>query len=112
MAKAREKVQENFEPVVLPYEPASNPEDRENQLVNAAINLAEQQLLNGTASAQVICHYLKIGSMRERMEMKKLEKEVDLMQAKKENIELMSRLDELYTNALTAMREYTGTVDE
>lgn len=90
--------------------PALTPEARENQLIALAVDLAEKQLEEGTASAQVITHYLKLGSTRERLEKEKLRKENELLQAKREALESAKRVEELYTNALEAMRSYSGTV--
>ena len=89
--------------------PALSPEARENQLVSLAIDLAEQQLLAGTASAQVITHYLKLGSTKDRIEKEILEKQKDLIVAKTESIQSAKRVEELYLNALNAMRSYTGS---
>lgn len=88
--------------------PALTPEARESQLVSLAIDLAEQQLLDGTASAQVITHYLKLGSFKERLEREKLEKENELLRAKTEALQSSRRVEELYLNALNAMRRYSG----
>lgn len=88
--------------------PATTPEGRENQLVAAAIDLAEKQLLEGTASSQVITHYLKLGSTREKLEQERLIKENQLLQAKTENMASAKRVEELYRKALYAMREYAG----
>lgn len=88
--------------------PATTPEGRENQLVAAAVDLAEQQLLNGTASAQVITHYLKLGSTRERLEQERLTLENELLEVKKEAIASQARVEELYRTALDAMRSYAG----
>ena len=66
--------------------PALTPEARENQLVSLAINLAEQQLRDGTASSQVITHYLKLGSQKERLEREKLQRENELLKAKTDSI--------------------------
>lgn len=88
--------------------PAFTPEARENQLVSLAVDLAEQQLQEGTASSQVITHYLKLGTMKERLEREKLEKEVELLRAKTESIEASQRVEELYINALNAMKNYSG----
>lgn len=90
--------------------PALTPEARENQLIALAVDLAEKQLAEGTASAQVITHYLKLGSTRERLEKEKLKKENELLQAKREALESAKRVEELYSNALEAMRSYSGTV--
>jgi len=92
--------------------PASTPEARENQLIALAEARAEEQLRNGTASSQVICHYLRLGSMRERLEREKLEDEVKLLKAKTEALESAKRVEELYSNALKAMRSYSGDCDE
>lgn len=88
--------------------PALTPEARENQLIALAIDRAEQQLLDGTASSQVITHYLKLGSTKERLEKEKLERENELLRAKTESLQSMQRIEELYTNALNAMRTYNG----
>ena len=94
------------------FKPASTPEARENQMISLAIDLAEQQLLDGTASSQVITHYLKLGSMREQLEKEKLEEENKLLRAKTEALESQKRTEELYQKALDAMRQYSGVNDE
>lgn len=91
--------------------PALTPEARENQLIALAIDRAEQQLLDGTASSQVITHYLKLGSTKERLEREKLERENELLRAKAESIQSAQRIEELYRNALDAMRSYRGEGD-
>lgn len=93
--------------------PAETPEGRENQLISLAVDLAERQLVEGTASSQVITHYLKLGSTKERIEKEILEKQKDLIQAKTENLQTAKRVEELYANAIQAMRGYQGnTTDE
>lgn len=88
--------------------PARTPEARENQLISLAVDLAEKQLMEGTASTQVITHYLKLGSTKERLEKEKLEKENELLRAKTESLQSAKRVEELYKNALDAMRTYSG----
>ena len=78
-------------------------------MVAYAIDLAEQQLIAGTASSQVITHFLKIGSTKERIEKEILEKQKDLLVAKTEAIQSAKRVEELYGEALDAMRSYTGS---
>ena len=90
--------------------PAETPEARENQMINYAVDLAEQQLLNGTASSQVIVHYLKLGTMREKLEREKLEKENDLLVAKVKALESQQHVEELYANAISAMQVYSGNM--
>ncbi len=91
--------------------PALTPETRENQLIAAAVNLAEKQLLEGTASSQVITHYLKLGSSKEKLEKEKLERENELLRAKTEALQAAPRLEELCTNAIEAMKRYNGSDD-
>lgn len=88
--------------------PATTLEGRENQLIALAVDLAEKQLLKGTASSQVISHYLKLGSTKEKLEREILEKQKDLLQAKTESIQSAKKVEELYKNALDAMRSYSG----
>jgi hypothetical protein len=88
--------------------PATTPEARENQLISAAVDLAETQLSAGTASAQVITHYLKLGTTREQLEQEKLRQENELLKAKVESLASMARIEEMYSNALNAMRTYQG----
>lgn len=78
------------------------------------MRLAEQQLEDGTASAQVITHYLKLGSSRERIEQERLRHENELLKVKREAYEGQKRIEELYVNAIQAMRAYGGhgTVDD
>lgn len=88
--------------------PALSPEARENQLVSLAVDLAERQLLEGTASSQVITHYLKLGSAKERLERERLEEENKLLKAKTEQIQSQKRIEELYADAISAMKRYSG----
>lgn len=88
--------------------PALTPEARENQLVSLAVDLAEKQLIEGTASSQVITHYLKLGTMKHKAEMEKLERENELLKAKTESLQSAKRIEELYEEALSAMKSYSG----
>lgn len=87
---------------------ATTEEGRENQLVSLAIDLAEKQLSAGTASSQVITHYLKLGSTRERLEQERLARENELLNSKVEMMASAKRVEELYEAALNAMRSYAG----
>lgn len=88
--------------------PALNPDSREQQLIAAAVDLAEKQLLEGTASSQVITHYLKLGSSKERLEKEKLEEENKLLRARTEALKSAKRQEELFEEAIKAMRHYSG----
>ena len=88
--------------------PATTPEARENEMVSYAMDLAEEQIRGGTASSQVITHYLKLGSSREALEQARIEHENELLQVKREQIEAQARVEELYLKALSAMQTYSG----
>ena len=88
--------------------PADSPEARENQLIAAAVDLAEKQLIEGTASPSVITHYLRLASGKERLEREKLERENELLRAKAEALEANRETKELYESAIKAMRNYSG----
>lgn len=88
--------------------PALSPEARENQLISYAVDLAEQQLRDGTASSQVITHFLKLGSTKERIEKEILEKQKDLIEAKTKAYQASDEIKEMYAEALKAMRTYSG----
>ena len=92
--------------------PAKTPEARENQLVSLAVDLAEKQLAAGNASAQVITHFLRLGTVKAKLELKKTEHETKLLEAKTEALESAKRIEELYSEALNAMRSYQGVIDE
>ena len=94
-----------------PIRPALTPESRENQMISLAVDLAERQLQEGTASSQVITHYLKLGTTKERIEREILEKQKELITAKTEALQSAKRVEELYMEALTAMRNYSGQGD-
>lgn len=91
-----------------PRRPAVTPEGREAQLVSLASDLAEKQLVEGTASAAVITHYLKLGSTREKLEQERLHRENLLLSAKVDALASAKRIEEMYAEALKAMREYSG----
>lgn len=105
MAKAKAK---NSVDLIPKMRPALTPEARENQLVSLAVDLAEKQLREGTASSQVITHYLKLGSTKERLEKEMLEKQKELIDAKTQNLKSAQRVEELYADALNAMKSYSG----
>ena len=88
--------------------PALTPEARENQMISLAVDLAARQLQEGTASAQVITHFLKLGTTKAELEKEKLERENELLRAKTESLQSTQRMEELYENAIKAMQRYGG----
>ena len=92
--------------------PATTPEDRESQLIAMAYDAAEQRILNGTASSQEIVHFLRLGSTKEKIEKEILERQKDLITAKTEALKSAQRLEEVYENAIRAMKLYSGEEEE
>ena len=93
MGKVKQKASKDSSSMMRP---ALTPEARENQLISLAVDLAEKQLREGTASSQVITHYLKLGSTKERIEKEILEKQKDLIDAKTQNLKSMERQEQMY----------------
>lgn len=92
--------------------PATTPESRENQLIAMAYDLAEKQIREGTASSQTINHFLKLGSTKERLEKEILAEQKKLVVAKTENLESGKRLEEMYQEAMDALRSYSPNYND
>lgn len=92
--------------------PGTTVEARENQLIARAYSLAEKQIESGVVSSQVLTHFLKLGTQREGLEREKLRKENMLLSARTESMESSKRMEELYADAIKAMRQYDGHGDE
>ncbi len=92
--------------------PALTPEARENQLISMAVDLAEQQLRDGSASSQVITHFLKLASSKDRLEREKLEEENKLLKARTENLQSQRQREASYEAVLKALKDYSGHGDE
>lgn len=105
MAK-RQKEETQSEPKKI--RPALTPEGRENQMINLAINLAEKQLQEGTASSQIISHYLKLATQHSKIELEKLELEKELVKAKTDSLNASKKSDEMYAEVIKALRSYSG----
>lgn len=84
----------------------------ENQMISLSMKLAKQQLIDGTASSQVISHFLKLGSTKERLERERLEEENKLLRAKTEALESSRRAEELYAEAIAAFSKYSGASND
>ena len=91
--------------------PALTPEARENQMISLAVDVAEQQMLKGTASSQVITHFLKLGSRKEQLEREKLENENELLRTRIKALESSEKSEEMYAKVLRAIKEYSGRED-
>ena len=106
------KVPKHSAESAIEYTSAMTPEARENQLISLAVNLAEKQLREGTASSQVITHYLKLGSTKERMEKEMMAEQIKLLTAKTEALQSAKHVEELYTEAIAAFKRYNGQYDD
>lgn len=103
---ARHKKAQN---VVIDREPpAVTAEDREDQLIALAFDVAEERLRDRSASNQLIAEIMRMGTIKERLQKEKLQRENEMLKAKTEAIESQKRTDQLYKEALEAMRIYSG----
>lgn len=102
------KVKNTTETTSTKRRPAITPEARESQLISYAYDLVEQRLLDGTASAQETVHFLKLATQEQRIKQERLELENQLIKAKTEQIQSQKHIEELYAEAISAMREYGG----
>ena len=91
---------------------ASTPEGRENEMIMLAYQEVERRIRDHTATSQELCHFLKMGSEKERLEREKLEVEMELQRVKADSIESGKRMEELYNNAIAAMKLYGGSVED
>ncbi len=90
--------------------PALSPDSRENQMIALAMDAAEERLRNGTASSQLICHYLKLGSSLTRLEKERIELENNLTKAKTKAVNSSESSEKLYADAIKAFQIYSGNV--
>lgn len=88
--------------------PAESPEAREKQLTNLAMDLAEKQLMDGTAPPSVVQHFLKIGSSRESQEREMLNNQMELIEAKRNKMTKEDDSKKLLDQAIKAMSDYKG----
>ena len=92
--------------------PALTPEAEENQLIALATNLVRKRLEDGSASSQETTHFLKLATTKARLEREILEKQKELIVAKTESLQSSKRMEEMYMEAISAMRRYSGHGDE
>lgn len=92
--------------------PARTPEEQEKRMISMAMDLAEKQLSEGTATSQVMTHFLKLGTSLAVLEKEKLEKENELLAAKAESLQSQKRVEELYAQAIKAMQIYSGSITD
>ena len=81
-------------------------------MIALAINQAEKQLRDGTASSQVIVHYLKLGSQEKQLELEKLRNENELLKKKVEVLDSQKNTEEKYVKAIEAMKRHSGHMEE
>lgn len=94
------------------YAPARSPEAKENQMINLAFKLAEKKLKEGTASSQLITHFLKLATTREELENEKLRADLLVADAKVKHLQSQATSQDLYEKAIKAFRSYVGTPEE
>ena len=92
--------------------PPLTPEGQENRNISLAMDLAEQQMRDGTASSAVIVHFLKLGTEKSKLEREKLIHENELLRVRANAIEASSYSDELTNKVLEALKKYGGDFDD
>lgn len=105
--KNADDISENY-----PHSRARTPEEQENYMISLAMDLAEERLRSGTASSAEVVHFLKLGSSRERIEQEDRRRDIELKSAKTEAIATGQRIEALYSDAVNAMRRYSGQVTQ
>lgn len=93
------------------FQPAKTSEERENQLISLATDEAERRIRNGSATSQLLVHYLKLGTEKARLENDKLRAENQLLIKKAEAAEAAKQSSQLYEDAIKAFRKYSGQED-
>jgi Rps23 Pro-64 3,4-dihydroxylase Tpa1-like proline 4-hydroxylase len=88
--------------------PVMSPEAYENRLINKAYKAVEKRIDSGEATAAELVHFLRQGSIREQLELEKMKKENELLKAKTESIASQKEVKELYAEAISAFRRYSG----
>lgn len=109
---ARVKSPESYNSNTKPMRPALTPEARENQLISLAVDLVEQRLRDGTASAQETTHFLKLASRRAKLDTEMAEAELELKRAKTKALNDQADIKQLYTDAIAAMKRYGGHINQ
>lgn len=84
-------------------------EDRENYMINLAMDLVEKRLIEGTATSQETTHFLKLGSTEARVRKRILEQEEELTKAKTDNLRMQENVERLISDAIDAMKSYSGS---
>ena len=107
MAKVKNPTQPSASDL-KPIRPALNPQSRENQMISLAVDLVEQRLRDGTASAQETVHYLKLASTKAKLESERAQLENELIRAKTQALRDQADIKKLYNDAINAMRRYSG----
>lgn len=94
--------------------PVLSPEAYENRLINKTYKAVEKRIESGEATAAELVHFLRQGSIKEQLELEKLKKENELLRAKTESIQAQKEVKELYSEAISAFRRYSGlpSIDE
>lgn len=105
MAKKTTKTQEES---CRTFPTPTSPEAEEAQLISLAVDLARKKLMDGTASSQLICHYLDLASPKEKLRQEMMKKQNELINAKTQNLQMSQHMDEMYVKAIEAMRSYAG----
>lgn len=87
-------------------------EGKESQLINLAMKLAEKKLRDGTASSQIITHFLGLATAKAQLEAEKLKADVKLSSAKVDKINSDRDMKNIYEQVIDAMKKYQGEMED
>lgn len=90
------------------YVPGTTPKAREDQLIAMAYDKVEERIKNDTVTGAELVQILKWGSTKETLERELMERDLQLKMAKTEALQSSKQIEELYKQAMSAMRTYQG----
>ena len=90
----------------------STPESELNRIVGKALALVEERIDNGTATSQETTTLIKYGSEKAKLDQEKVKYEIEYLKAKSEALASTKRSEELFAEAIKAMRSYNGITPE
>ena len=108
MAKSNSKALANSRE----FAPAMSLEGRDAQMASLAYDVVEQRMRDGTATSQETTYFLKLANKNQALEKIKLEKQIELLEAKTEQIKAAKRMDEVYMDAIAHFKIYAGDNDD
>lgn len=90
-----------------PMTPPIDDQAMESKMISLALKQAQKQLEQGTASSQIVTHFLRLGSTRAQIELEELQLKNRLLEEKIVAEQSGQRLNEMFQEVLEALRSYS-----